>query len=154
MEKAMTRRPGESFDDIPFHPAHILPDPIKRPLRLYVSGPMTGYEDFNFPAFDEAAETLRALSFEVRTPAENLNGQPKVEGWNWSTFIRKDIANLLWVDAVVVLPGWEYSKGACMEIRIALAIDIPILSSATLLPVEDEQAYIDFLRPEAIMRRL
>ena len=40
-------------------------------MRLYLAGPMSGIKDFNFPAFNEAAEHLRKLGYEVFNPAED-----------------------------------------------------------------------------------
>jgi hypothetical protein len=41
-------------------------------------------------------------------------------------FARNDIAALLNVDAVVVLPGWERSTGAQNETRIATMLGVPV----------------------------
>ncbi|WP_319942079.1 DUF4406 domain-containing protein [Pseudomonas quasicaspiana] len=38
--------------------------------RIYISGPMTGLPDFNFPAFAAEANRLRGLGFDVVNPAE------------------------------------------------------------------------------------
>lgn len=39
-------------------------------MRIYIAGPMRGYPNFNFPAFDEAAARGRALGHEIISPAE------------------------------------------------------------------------------------
>ena len=39
--------------------------------RLYVAGPMTGLPDHNYPAFAEAAARLRAVGYEVESPANS-----------------------------------------------------------------------------------
>lgn len=40
-------------------------------VKIYLAGPMRGYEFFNFPAFDKAAARLRAEGHEVFSPADN-----------------------------------------------------------------------------------
>jgi hypothetical protein len=37
---------------------------------LYLGGPMTNYPQFNFPAFDRAAQTLRDHGYTIVSPAE------------------------------------------------------------------------------------
>ena len=34
-------------------------------MKLYIAGPMTGYVELNFPAFNAEAARLRALGFEI-----------------------------------------------------------------------------------------
>lgn len=50
-------------------------------MKLYLSGPMTGYENFNFPEFFRIAEKLRKLGNKVVSPAEFdiQNGWVKAE---------------------------------------------------------------------------
>lgn len=38
--------------------------------HLYISGPITGMPDLNFPAFHAAAAALRAAGYTVTNPAE------------------------------------------------------------------------------------
>lgn len=38
--------------------------------RIYISGPMTGLPEKNFPAFNAEANRLRALGFDVVNPVD------------------------------------------------------------------------------------
>lgn len=86
---------------------------MKRPV--YISGPMTGLPEFNFPAFHEAAAKLRDLGLVVVNPAEHDEAPEKP----WAEYLRKDIKLLMDCDGVALLPGWEKSKGARLEVHIA-----------------------------------
>ena len=39
-------------------------------MRIYIAGPMTGYAEMNFPAFNTAAARVRALGHEAVNPVE------------------------------------------------------------------------------------
>lgn len=91
-------------------------------MKLYLSGPMTGLPDYNFPAFEQARDRLRTMGHEVICPAEA--GQ--VEGWEWSDYMKRDVIMLLAADSVVVLPGWEDSRGARLEVHLASALGMTI----------------------------
>ncbi len=93
------------------------------PQRLYLAGPMSGYDEHNFPEFNRVAALLRAEGYEVFNPAENADGdvrQPR------SFYMRKDIPALMDCDAIAVLPNWQKSRGACLEMWIAIDLDMPI----------------------------
>ena len=85
------------------------------PARLYVAGPMTGLPDYNYPAFAEAAARLRAVGYEVESPAEP--GQ--VPGWEWTDYLRRGLRQMLTCDGVALLPGWVSSRGASKEAEVA-----------------------------------
>lgn len=90
------------------------------PVRLYLSGPMTGLPGNNYPAFDRAAAELREMGYEVRSPAELAppTDWARRDGVNeprWDDWMRVALALMLQCDAVVMLDGWEQSRGACME---------------------------------------
>lgn len=93
-----------------------------KPL-VYVSGPMTGLPDFNYPAFRRAAQRLRHLGYEVINPAETAGGTIHLPR---STFLRIDIGYCMAADAVALLPGWSDSKGSKLEVMVAEAMDLPI----------------------------
>ena len=88
---------------------------------LYIAGPMTGYPDFNRPAFVFAEEALRAAGFEVLNPARH-----EQDGRSWEDYMRIDIADVLRADGVAVLPYWEQSRGASLEVQVATALKIPV----------------------------
>lgn len=93
-------------------------------MILYVSGPMTGLPEFNYPAFNAAAGQLRAAGFTVENPAETL--APK--GTAWSEYLRLALAQVLRSEGVALLPGWESSKGARLEVHVAEALGMTIRS--------------------------
>ena len=89
----------------------------------YLSGPMTGKPNYNYEAFHEAAELVRQQGYEVINPAEAFHGDQSLP---YATYMRHDIESLLKVDFVVVLPGWEHSRGALFEVLIAAALGLPV----------------------------
>jgi nucleoside 2-deoxyribosyltransferase len=103
-------------------------------VKVYLAGPMRGYESFNFPAFRAAATELRAKGYEVASPAEraeetggfdpSLNSEESVD---LRAAFRWDVAQVLASDAVVVLPGWQVSKGASVEVSLAEVVGIPVI---------------------------
>ena len=95
-----------------------------RPQHLYLSGPMTGWPDYNRPAFHSAAAVLRRAGYTVTNPAEN--GLPDTA--EWADHMRADIALLAQhATGLAMLPEWRHSKGASLEHRIAVAIGLPCL---------------------------
>lgn len=91
--------------------------------RLYISGPMTGLPDLNFPAFHRAATVLRAQGFQVMNPAE-INPDDSME---WHECMRADIKALCDCDSLVLLHGWEKSTGAHLELHLAHRLGLDIL---------------------------
>ena len=91
-------------------------------MKLYIAGPMSGCEDYNYPAFMAAQKVLEALGYEVENPASG--GQ--VEGWKWTDYMRRGIAQLVTCDGVAMLPGWRESRGARIERQLALDIKLAV----------------------------
>lgn len=113
--------------------------------RVYLAGPMRHLPDFNYPAFHAAAERLRSDGFEVFNPAEQFDGDQSLEP---KVYMQTD---LRWIvenaDEIHVLPGWQTSAGARVEVQVARAIGIPVIDYTTFqevgdtdLPVELEAA--------------
>ncbi|MFS2113302.1 DUF4406 domain-containing protein [Herbaspirillum frisingense] len=90
--------------------------------RIYVAGPMTGLPALNFPAFHAAAAELRAQGFDVVNPAE-INADPAA---GWVACMRLDIAQLVTCDEILMLPGWENSRGATLERHIAMKLEMAV----------------------------
>jgi len=98
-------------------------------MRVYISGPMTGLPYSNFPAFNETARSLRACGLDVVNPAEiNPDGAK-----SWSACMRADIAALVTCDAIALMPGWENSNGAHLELHIAHRLAMHVTTPQRLL---------------------
>ncbi len=98
---------------------------------IYVAGPMTGLPDFNYPAFNAAAATLRAQGHTVLNPAEN----PVPACGTWQGYMRMALAQLVQCECIVLLPGWADSKGALIERKLAqvLGMDVMHFADAQML---------------------
>ena len=104
-------------------------------MRLYLAGPMSGYQDLNFPAFHAEAARLRALGYEVVNPAE-INAGTSAE---WADCMRADIRELVNCDAVALLTGWEKSKGANLEVHIAYELGmLTVAASCFVAPANND----------------
>jgi hypothetical protein len=92
-------------------------------IVIYIAGPMTGYPDWNYPAFAKKAAELRALGHEVISPAELHPADPSVP-WDW--YLRRDLAELVKCTGIQLLKGWNYSKGAKLEHHVAKSLGMDI----------------------------
>jgi uncharacterized protein DUF4406 len=96
--------------------------------RVYIAGPMSNLPEHNFPMFDAAAACLRELGYVVFNPADiaciffkgNTEQPPNL-------YLREDIPTLLFCDAICVLPGFDRSTGAKLEVAIALTMRLEFL---------------------------
>ncbi len=102
-------------------------------MKVYLAGPMSGYDDFNFPAFFKEAEKLQKEGHEVFNPA-----QKDIDEWgtlenvkakaNYRDCLRKDLNWILdHAETIVVLPNWEKSKGVAAELALARALNLPVV---------------------------
>lgn len=86
---------------------------------------MTGYPECNFPAFEQAANRLRAIGFDVVSPHEFGEGGDQ----SWADYLRQDLAAMLdGCDSVATLHGWEKSRGATLEVHVAQALGMQVES--------------------------
>lgn len=86
-------------------------------MKIYCCGPITGYADYNLPAFDEAEGFLRHLGHEVINPcALDEEGD---RGDTWENYLKRDLKLLVDCDAIVLLDGWHKSRGAMLEFYVA-----------------------------------
>lgn len=90
-------------------------------MKIYITGPMTGYEELNFPRFEEVTLDLRASGFEVVSPHEIK------DSGTYDLCLIADLKEMLSCDALVTIEGWAYSRGARLEVCTAIQVGIPII---------------------------
>jgi nucleoside 2-deoxyribosyltransferase len=111
----------------------------------YLAGPMNGYEEYNFPAFFKAEEHLKQLGFDVINPAridqEELGFNPKIDTAD-AAFLneaaKRDLNGVIESDCLILLQGWEKSKGANAEIGVAKWLNKPIYLYPSLCLLSEE----------------
>jgi len=111
---------------------------------VYLSGPMTGLPDFNRPAFHAAAAALRAQGYVVINPAEVDLGPDAT----WADYMRVHLAEIARrVTQVFVLPGWESSRGAQLEVHVARSLGLPVVPAPAPedpdVPVDPDAAAVE-----------
>ena len=84
---------------------------------IYISGPITGIPEGNRPAFAAMAARLRADGHTVINPHELI--REVFRPLTWEDYMRDDLTALLTCTHLVLLPGWESSRGARLEKYVA-----------------------------------
>lgn len=111
-------------------------------MKIYVSGPITGIENKNKPSFDSTSEILRKLGHEVINPFD-LDSPTFNPEECWFKYLKRDLAALLSCDSLCLLPGWEESKGACLEILVASKLNLPLFRLNSKNELEEEHIAVD-----------
>lgn len=100
---------------------------------LYISGPMTGYPEANYPAFSKASIQLTEVGYSVISP----HSIGHVPGWTWTDYMRQCLLLILAagpnLTGVATLPdgptdGYPPSRGRAFEIAVATTLGIPVMS--------------------------
>ncbi len=112
-------------------------------MRVYIAGPMRGYDSYNFPAFDQMALILRKRGYIVINPAEldRIAGvheftDPLPEGFLREAMAR-DLQAISTCDAIYLLKGWEKSSGVAVELSLAKLLGLKIIEQG--VPINDLQ---------------
>lgn len=91
----------------------------------YISGKVTGLPDLNKPKFAAATELLRSLGYGVViNPHVVCATLPKDS--DWREYMKRCLKQLPGADLIVLLDDWHKSKGAVIEVLIALLLGIEI----------------------------
>lgn len=119
--------------------------PERAGRTIYISGPISGLDITEATlAFTRATELCRNLGYKVFNPLK-----PSGPALEWIEYMEQDITTLMLdCDAVFVLPGAEQSKGARLEITVAVCLDMPIYHVDSMPPrVEDEKVELEVTEP-------
>ena len=88
------------------------------PSIAYISGPMSGYKDYNREAFTVAEANLKEVAYfdTIINPAALDEGEQP-----WEYYLTRDLKMIMdaKVTDLILLPGWMGSKGARAELFIA-----------------------------------
>jgi len=89
---------------------------------VYLSGPMTGYPNHNFPAFRRAAGLLRTAGYIVVSPAEGPWVEDTTRAPEWYIVRDLELIRVMAANpgmygrcALAMLEGWEASSGGRLE---------------------------------------
>ena len=98
-------------------------------MKIYLSGKITGLDKEVYTRQFERAETFYKTSgFDVINPVkigeEVLKQNPSAK---WEDFMQKDLEALRTCTHIVLLEGWEESKGAKMEKAEAEKLGLEIM---------------------------
>lgn len=100
-------------------------------MKLYLSGPMTGIENYNLHHFSEIAGKLENAGYRVYNPGDN-GADDNVA---WEAYLKHDLQELCKCQGVAVLKGWQESRGARLEVFNALILGMPIFDAYTMEPI-------------------
>lgn len=114
-------------------------------MITYLAGPMSGKPQYNYPLFLEAAEKMREAGWRIINPAEMdkeevfeesmaaeetkvLGMGDTVAGHTWGDFLSRDVKLIADsdIDSIMLLPEWETSKGARLEVFVCMNLGYPV----------------------------
>ena len=95
---------------------------LKTKKKIYIAGPITGMEEKAKVKFNEAETLLRAKGYEVINPMK----LPHFHDKEWKSYMKECLQALFDCDEIFMLTGWRKSKGAVLEHKVALGLDLEI----------------------------
>ena len=110
---------------------------MKRNKKIYISGPITGVPGAISAAhFARAEQDLRELGFcNIINPRFMFAGT----GLTWDEIMVQCLDLVKASDLIVLLPGWQKSRGVAMELGAAYALGIPVHEYRRRLTVTIEE---------------
>jgi nucleoside 2-deoxyribosyltransferase len=106
-----------------------LPDSMDREATYYISGPMTGYPNYNYEYFGTVKGILAGLGLTIESPHEN--SWPS--GWEhmapevlWKHMMELCYAQMKRCEGIILLRGWAASRGARLELDFMVKQEKPV----------------------------
>lgn len=108
-------------------------------MKVYISGGITGLPlAAARVVFASAAAVLADVGHEPVDPftvppyqdcscPDAVGPEGAGSGHEWGCYLRGDLAAMLGCDAILMLPGWEASHGARLELSVASAVGLKVL---------------------------
>ena len=102
---------------------------MKKP-KIYIAGPMSGYTGLNWDAFDQKELELISAGWDVVNPAGmdremGIDPNGELDEYDYEDAAGRDIEALKSCDAIYMMAGFQYSKGACWERALAKHWGLP-----------------------------
>ena len=98
--------------------------PDIKSYKIYIAGPMSGYPEFNYPSFFAMEHILKQIGVEtVLNPVVIGDGDTTMP---YDFYIRHSLQMVSQATAIVMLDGWEKSKGAQLEHLSATTMGLPV----------------------------
>lgn len=91
--------------------------------KVYISGKITGIEKEAPALFEKAEQEVRAMGFEPVNPMK-LNHEHDLK---WSSYMRVDLRELSYCDAVYMMSNYQDSKGAKGELDTAILLQLDVM---------------------------
>lgn len=88
-----------------------------RKIKVYISGPISGMNNWSRPAFDAMKQQLSNAGFDPVSPLDGVD--PKEEEKPYVEYMVAGLKLLDKCDAIIFLPYWKGSYGARMEYLFA-----------------------------------
>ena len=92
-------------------------------MKVYISGPITGVENYN-DNFIKAERALQSAGYNVVMPVTigaalkyKMGREP-----TWAEYMREDIKALMDCDGIYMLDGWLASDGAKLEYQLSIEV--------------------------------
>ena len=106
--------------------------------KIYIAGPMTGYENYNYPKFFKIESILKEKGWIVINPAritDDFGGQNVfLSDLNaQKTILFEQQTQLMNCNAILLLDGWQKSVGSKIELQIALKHNLDIYIESELV---------------------
>ncbi len=101
--------------------------------KVYISGPISGINNWNAPAFEAMESNLKLNDLIPVNPLKIVDLKKfkgkltPTEEWNYC--MKADIKELMGCSAVFTLDNWRNSMGATWEVLTAKMLSLPVLDS-------------------------
>ena len=99
---------------------------IKKLGKIFISGPMTGHDSFNRPAFNSTSDALSLAGYIVLNPAILPDGLTQAQ------YMQIDLTMLQCCDAIFMLNNWDDSAGAMAEHALAMKLGLKVIHEVDL----------------------
>ena len=116
--------------------------------HIYLSGGITGIPNYK-TVFKSAEDTLRAHGYEVVNPADisppvtcGCGGGLRGEKHTWLCYMRYDLIEMLESDGVATLDRWEWSRGANVEVNLALRLGLRVAPVSSWVEWSKNESFV------------